>query len=403
MNVLHVSASLSRNAGGIFEVALSIAKHLAARGVEVSAAGLVDEAWPTDACRWSPVPTKAFRHAGPTSFGYSNELSAHIRRSTCDVVHLHSMWMYPSLAVSKWSRSTGRPYFLTPNGMLEPWALSNSRWKKILAGVLYENSMLRNASCIQASTLNELKNIRAFGLHNPVAIIPNGIELPALAETREKPAGPIMLFLGRIHPKKGIDNAIRAWRERLNVQPSSQRGGAWKLIVAGWDQGGHEAELKQLCADIGLPYADVPAENLDPMALPPVPLIFTGPAFGSAKEKLLRVASAFILPSHSEGLPMSVLEAWSYGLPVLMTDQCNIPEGFSAGAAFRIEAESGSIGDAVEMLARMNPTQLDETGANGRRLVEERFTWNEVTARLIDVYRWITGRGTIPSCVVFDR
>ena len=142
--------------------------------------------------------------------------------------------------------------------------------------------------------------------------------------------------------------------------------GEWQFVTAGWDQGGHRAELEQLCREIGVSAASVSVEDylasqehltplatsgrdeavppyraLTPDSCPLTPVVFTGPAFGQAKDALLRRADAFILPSFSEGLPMSVLEAWAYGLPVLMTEQCNIPEDFAAGAALRIGTEVG--------------------------------------------------------------
>ena len=172
----------------------------------------------------------------------------------------------------------------------------------------------------------------------------------------------------------GNVNALRAWRRN---QGSGVRGQEeWQFVIAGWDQGGHRAELEQLCRELGVSAAGVSVEEFLTSREPCAPLgksatvmdaplqasigrdeavppcrtsdlrhptsvVFTGPAFGQAKDALLRRADAFILPSFSEGLPMSVLEAWAYGLPVLMTEQCNIPEDFAAGAALRIGTEVG--------------------------------------------------------------
>jgi poly(glycerol-phosphate) alpha-glucosyltransferase len=122
------------------------------------------------------------------------------------------------------------------------------------------------------------------------------------------------------------------------------------------------------------------------LTLPDVDVVFFGPAFGEEKEALLRSAEAFILPSFSEGLPMSVLEAWSYGLPVVMTPECNLPEGFACGAALEIRSGEGSFQDGMRILIEMTNQERAAMGMRGRRLVEERFTWPKVAARMKKIY-----------------
>ena len=435
MKALHLSVSLSRAAGGIFEIELAIARHLEARGVEVDAFGLEDEEWSLDAGRWAPVPAEVFQTKGPRGFGYAPRLLQRMVSSQADVAHLHYMWMYPSVAIRRWAAITGRPYLVTPNGMLEPWALRNSAWKKQLAGLFYENRMLHGAACLQANTEKELTDIRAYGLKNPIAVIPNGVEVPETNAEALKHERKTLLFLGRLHPKKGLVNALRAWAE-VRGQRSEVRGqDDWQFIIAGWDQGGHEADLKRLCNELGLSYSDIPASDyvgetptlpesssvshLTPLGTsgrarralptdlrplssdlrPPASVIFTGPAFGETKDRLLRQASAFILPSFSEGLPMSVLEAWAYRLPVLMTDHCNLPEGFAANAALHIGTDVASIAEGMRDLLRSPTSDLRSLGDNGRALVERQFTWPQVAGQMKEVYDWVLGGGPKPGCV----
>ncbi len=114
----------------------------------------------------------------------------------------------------------------------------------------------------------------------------------------------------------------------------------WRLVIAGWDDRGHEASLKQLCRELGLPFSDITAGAIGesfPDERNGASVVFAGPAFGASKRRLYEIADAFILPSHSEGLPMAVLEAWAAGLPVLMTEACNLPEGLEVAAAIRID------------------------------------------------------------------
>jgi poly(glycerol-phosphate) alpha-glucosyltransferase len=457
--------------------------------VEIEAAGLDDVGWPADSPSWLPVRPVAHPAMGPKAFGYSPGLAQQVKRSNAEILHLHALWMYPSVLADHWGRRQKRPYIVTPNGMLEPWALANSAWKKKMAGVLYERRMLAGASCLQANTVKEHDDFRAYGLKNPIAIIPNGVDLPEEALELSKslkveglkvgeyeeskslkveglkveesasqkvegrnlegrtsesgcgilpqaftnsnvegqsPEGPkILLFLGRLHPKKGLVNALRAWHSHLQSTLHEPRSPEWQFVIAGWDQGGHEAELKSLCNELGLSWSDVPASKwmtesssliTDHCSLGTLPSVaFTGPAFGKEKDTLLRRASAFILPSFSEGLPMSVLEAWAYRLPVLMTDHCNLPEGFAHHAAIRIGTDVASIAEGIQTLFQLPsqpPTKhqeprtkhtglsdLQSLGMNGRALVERQFTWPQVARQLKEVYQWVLGQGPKPDCV----
>ncbi len=187
-------------------------------------------------------------------------------------------------------------------------------------------------------------------------------------------------------------------------------------MIAGWDQGGHEAELKRLCRELSLRYVEgrgSRVEGLRRESSYEADVVFFGAAFGEEKDALLRSADAFILPSLSEGLPMSVLEAWAYGLPVLMTPECNLPEGFAAGASVRIGAEDankaesgklkaescGNIEGGLRELFEMSDADRAAMGERGRRLVEDRFTWPKIAAQMKEVYEWVLGGGPKPGGV----
>ena len=116
---------------------------------------------------------------GPRAFGYAPELSRALDAARLDLVHTHGLWMYPSVAAAwRWATRWKRPLVVSPHGMLEPWAVRNSAWKKRIAGWLFENRHLRRAACLHALNDAEYEAIRAYGLTNPVAVIPNGVDLP---------------------------------------------------------------------------------------------------------------------------------------------------------------------------------------------------------------------------------
>lgn len=379
-----LSATVSRNAGGLFTSVRKLTQNVAeCPGCEARVFAFKDKHTAADLALWLPIEPRTFAKRGLGFFPVSAALRQAVLAYQPGLIHTHGIWMYPSM-VDLDARRRGIPYVVSPRGMLDPWALTNSRWKKRLAGWLFENRHLRNAACLHALCRSEAESMRACGLRNPIAVIPNGIDVPGppVDSDLRNPAakrGHIkqLLFLGRIHPKKGISHLLAAWRrEREHLAK-------WEVVIAGWSQGGHEEELKRQVAESGTGDS----------------VRFIGPKFGEEKDRLLRQVDAFILPSFSEGLPMSVLEAWAYGLPVLMTPECNLPEGFAAEAAIRIETDPESIATGLRTLAALNEAGLRGLGTRGRTLVSNLFTWPKIAADMMAVYQWILGRSEQPECV----
>ena len=386
-----LTASVSRLAGGIFEIVRRLGQCLAGQpGVEVQVFGLLDEHARDDAPQWLPLRPRLFAVQGPRSFGFAGRLAGGLCGAGLDLVHTHGLWMYPSAACVAWSRRTRRRYVVSAQGMLDPWALGRSRWKKTLARLLYEGSHLRRAACLQVNSAAEAAHVRRLGLRNPVCVLPNGVDLPPAAtaagpppwQDRIEPGRKVLLFLSRIHPKKGLPNLLAAWARlrAAGCRPLAD----WALAVAGWDQDGHEGELKGQARELGI--ADA--------------VCFVGPQFGGAKQAAYRHASAFVLPSLSEGLPMAVLEAWAHALPVLLTPECNLPEAFAEGAGLPVAAEPGDLARGLGELVGMTDAQRREMGDRGRRLVAERFTWGRVAAQMRTVYDWVLGGGRPPAWVL---
>ncbi|MFO0697961.1 MAG: glycosyltransferase [Nitrospira sp.] len=378
-------SSISNGAGGMFGA--MVGQNLAIARVykpEIQIFGLEDERSSSDLALWKNLNAQTYPIAGPRKFAFSPQLLPALLNANLDLLHVHGLWMYPSVASRKWAHSTSRPYVVSSHGMLDRWAIQNAHWKKVLAGTFFERGHLQNAACLQAVSLAEVDAIRAYGLRNPICHIPYGIDLPQglpiarSSENRSKR----LLFLGRLHPKKGLTNLIHAWHRVQGNQ--SIESGKWVLTIAGWDQGGHEQQLKRLVSELGL---------VDSVH-------FVGAKFGSDKDKLLAESDAFILPSYSEGLPVAVLEAWSYGLPVLITPACNIPEGYACHAAVHILPQVEAIENGLLKLIVMTDLQRQSMGRQGRRLVETQFTWERAARDMVAVYRWILGEGSRPACVM---
>jgi len=272
--------------------------------------------------------------------------------------------------------------------MLHPWALHNSRWKKIVAGFAFERRHLENAACIHAINQAEAAAIRAFGLKNAICVIPNGVEVRVSNVANRTPPSiahivgdrKVLLYLGRLHPKKGLSILLRGWKEAFKHEKD------WILVIAGWDQGGHRRELEQLTRELKI------SDSVH----------FTGPLFGEARDTAYQNADAFILPSLSEGQPLVVLEAWSHARPVIMTPECNLPEGFENRAAIQMCATVEGAAGALGELFGFEKSALEEMGRRGRDLVTGNFSWSQIASQMFAVYEWLLRRSAPPNRMLFD-
>lgn len=370
-----LAADFSPRSGGVFGAVLGQAQALrqAGRAVEIIAVQPPDS--PPEALSDSIV-VRNVPATGPLVHSRAPGLEAVLEQS--GFVHAHGLWI-PSISIAtrRWRRARAdRRLIVSPHGMLDPWALRNSAWKKRIAIAAYEGATLRAADALQALNESEARAIRGFGLTAPIAIIPNGVVLPPESEvsidaTERHDGRRNLLFLGRLHPKKGLVETLNAWALAIGWRPRLRE--QWRIVIAGWDDGGHQAKLRALVADLDLT-RDVR---------------FLGSVHGDLKHAALAGADAFILASHSEGLPMAVLEAWAYAKPVFMTAACNLPEGFQSGAAIEISTDPVDLGGVLS--ENLMSADLALVGRAGRQLVEARFSWDSVGRQLDVFYSWISG------------
>src|SRR5215472_17532341 len=169
MDIVFLTASVSRNAGGLYDAVRHLAMQEAAlHCLSIRVFGLEDSNTQTDQQSWQGLLVTTAAPRGPRGFGYAPELLLALRTAQPELVHQHGLWMYTSVACRRWASQTGRPYVLSPHGMLDTWAIRNSAWKKRLAGWFYQNAHLRKAACLHALNQSEAKSLRAYGLRNPI-------------------------------------------------------------------------------------------------------------------------------------------------------------------------------------------------------------------------------------------
>ncbi len=363
--MLHVTDYASRQNGGVFESLAGLCEGLTADGrwsVSVSAIG--DPHAPVDNVAFKGTSVLIAEPGLHPLVTGANTLSRIIGSVQPDVIHLHGVWGPASRAVAL---ATGRRFFpvvISPHGMLERFALDRSRWKKHLAWLAWMGSLLGSSAMLHALCKEEQASLRSLLPGAATIVIPNGVNLP-VRPIDEGMRDQTVVFIGRLHPKKGLMELVQGW-----ALSSVARNRGWNLIIAGWDDGGHESALRRLVEDLGL------AKEVT----------FSGPVYGSAKTQMLSRAAAFVLTSFSEGLPMAVLEAWSFGVPIIMTDECHLTEGFEVGAAVRVATKPQQIAQGLDRLLGLSDEERIAMGLRGRELVEQRFNWPTIGKQMSDMY-----------------
>ena len=310
-----LTASASRLGGGVFEAVVRQAALIEAAGGEPCVVALADAFSEQDRARFGGVEVTHVPVRGPRQIGWAPRLRATLLAANLDLLHLHGIWMYPSRAGERWAAATGRPYLVSPHGMLDPWITARGRAKKALARWGYERASWRRASLLHALTADEAADIARESGRRDAVVVPN-----AAPPVGAAPAGgrEEVVYLGRLHPKKNLVALIAGW--------ASANTGAATLTIAGWGEPDHVRMVTDAVDAVG------------------TSVRFVGAVQGEAKDALLASARWLILPSLSEGLPMVALEAWAAGTPTVMTDACHLPEGFAAGAALRCGDTADAIG-----------------------------------------------------------
>lgn len=395
LHLLYVTPSVSRLIYGIYEVERNLAQQLSGRGIPVDVVGLADGCTDVDLPNWLPLVPSVHKVTGLQIVGYSPTFYPTLLASKANVGHIHSLWSYTTYALYKWAKVRNAPYLVTPNGMLDPWALNNSKWKKDLARFVCIDKILREASCIQVNTMSEYDSVRNLGFKNPVCVVSNGVNLPDLAAPHTAPwaelpsaqGKKVLLYLSRIHHKKGVHLLLEAWKQLIEARPPGSE--EWHLAVVGFkfDNNSYEKELLSYIEEQGM------TNRVSTL----------GEQHGGAMGDCYSCCDAFILPSYSEGVPIAPLNAWAYAKPVIVTSGCNIEEGYNQGAAFKVEPEPESIRDGILELIGTPEQTRTEMGQKGRALVESRFSWNAVGTQMAEVYQWLHGGKHVPASMVDDR
>jgi glycosyltransferase involved in cell wall biosynthesis len=375
MKIHHVVPHIHEEASGPSYSVTSLCSALAADGADVTLHVLEpkpNRGWPFPV---NAYPDRPFLKR----LGFSSAMRAGLESAAqdADVLHNHSLWMMPNVYPAWAVRGKRCKLVVAPRGTLEPWALRYSRWRKKFMWTAAQRGAVQRADCLHVTAESELQSVRAMGLRTPVAVIRNGVDVPELpANTNLGRQTRRLLYLGRIHPKKGLDNLIQAW---ARVQ---DRFSDWQLRIVGRDESDYLAALRQLATELC-------AKRIE----------FAGPAYGREKTAEYHRADLFVLPTHSENFGMVVAEALAHGTAVICTQGAPWPSLESHGCGRWIDIGVDPLAAALTEAMSQSSESLAAQGAAGRRWMQTDFSWSSISKQTNELYEWLHTGGITPDFV----
>ncbi len=295
------------------------------------------------------------------------------------VVHNHSLWMMPNVYPGCATRGTSVPLVVSPRGTFSKWALGRSKAIKFLFWNGLQKRAIAHARLFHATAGSEYDDIRRLGFRQPVAIIPNGIDVPENAPFLGRKAGRTLLFLSRVHPTKGIELLLEAWAA---LQDEHRQ---WEVRIVGPGDPDYLLRLRELALKLR-------AERVT----------FEGPLYGRDKDEAYRSADLFVLPTHSENFGMAVAEALAAGVPVITTRGAPWSGLVDQRAGWWVDIRVESLRSALDEAMSKHAGELAEMGARGRAWMQRDFSWERIAGQMIESYRWVREGGTRPDWILND-
>lgn len=390
MRVCHVVASVNRNIGGPAISVPRLASALAARGVESRLATLDypehGPQTPVPGAALTSLPTTALNRLGRGWSPAFHHALTTLARQGLDVLHNHGLWMFPNLYARRVALAAKIPLVISPRGMVEQWSLGRSRWKKWFVWHAFEKTNLARAALFHATSHDEVASIRALGFRQPIAMIPNGIEIPEAGAAGDRTLleqqfpelrnRRWLLFLSRLHPKKGVLELLRVW-QRLQAQFPD-----WQLVLAGPDLDGYSATVRAAVNDLQLSAR----------------VTLTGMLAGELKDAAWAGAELFVLPTYSENFGIAVAEALAHGCPALTTRGAPWRGLVEQRCGWWIEMTEAELTAALAAALQLPAEERRALGGRGRDWVRRDFSWAGIAERMASAYAHLLGQGPRPDC-----
>lgn len=325
-------------------------------------------------------------HAHPSSkfpgavrLGWSPAMKRELDQAAkqANVVHNHSMWMMPNIYSYRSARKAERKFVFSPRGTLSGWAMKRSYMRKRLVWWYGQKAAIFGADCLHATSEKELDEIRANGLKQPVAVIPNGIDVPVFIKPRLRTGHTrILLFLSRLHPVKRVDVLLQRWKHLQTKFPD------WELVIAGPLKGDYPQKMLKLSAELGLER-----------------VTFTDEVLGAEKSNLLAAAELFVLPTNTENFGVSIAEALAHATPVIVTKGTPWAGVETRACGWWIDHGEESLQAALDRAMNLSGAQLEAMGQRGRAWMEQDYAWNHIGEKMLETYNWLQYNGNKPDWV----
>lgn len=369
MRILQHIPICKPEAGGPARSVPAMCRSLARAGEEVTPVSAeVDSNWPIDLSPAKPLTTLPLDRSLP------DRLAELVSETHTDILHDHGLWRRGNRAVSLVAKRLNRPVILSTRGMLDPISFGQKKWKKRLGWIAFQGRNLRRAAILHVTSDAEAEHIRAHGLTGPIAVIPNGVEIPVEAPSPPDHAPPAALYLGRIHRQKRLDMLLDAWAQ---ARPTG-----WKLIVAGPDEQNMVPQLQSQADRLGISDIEfLPAQN------------------EREKWALYRRASLMVLPSPSENFGLVVAEALAAARPAIATHGAPWQDLIDHHCGWWVQPTAAALAEAIRKATSCSPLELDAMGTRGRNLIREQYTWDSIAERFAAVYQWILTGQNAPPCL----
>lgn len=373
MKVLTFVSSLDLNSGGPSRSVPLLVKGLAELGVDIALMTIRSENMNIHALEGTTAKLKLFE----PSFS-RKEIRQYLIAEGFDLIQIQSMWELSYHKVMAEARKLGIPYIVTPRGMLEPWSMSHKKWKKKLGWWLYQRNDVQKSACVFSTAKMEAEHVSELGITTCKAVIPNGIETDAYpCKSSVDGVRKQVLFLSRIHVKKGIEILFEAWKRVASAFPD------WQLQVIGNGDTEYIHTLEMKVERLGL------KDSI--RILPPV--------FGNDKTRIYQESALFCLPSFSENFGLVIAEAMSCGTPVITTTNCPWDILNETNTGWCIDLSVDNLERAFREALSMSPAELYDMGQRASKLIFDNFDYRSVTRKTLRLYEWLLGGGNKPEFV----
>lgn len=364
MRILHFIPSIDRTSGGVGAYMQLLAKELGKLCVLTIATAASEHPLPIENARVVTLPTRLSQYRALKKWW--RKLLEEVRP---DVVHVNCCWMPQSAWTQKWAQQAGYKVVLSPHGMLEPWIMARHYWtRKVPALWLYQKQAVVKADRLHATAESEKQNLLKLGYNNRITVIANGIDVEQIDIKAGWERKKQILFLSRIHVKKGIEfllEAVAALKDRLE---------GYTIRIVGEGEAEYIGQLRQKVFQLGI------QDMVD----------FCGGVYGDRKWELFREADLFVLPTYSENFGIVVAEALACGTPVITTTGTPWEELNTWHCGWWTEIGTAPTLNALNAFLDLSEEDLEQMGRNGRRLVEAQYSSKKVAEEMVRMYEGLT-------------